>query len=92
MPSLVPRPPSSVCIHNNTWEQKSGNLLIACMIMSTTGRSKRGRPGTKANMCQHDRLAVLASCTSISLPISTATCNANEIMFESLQVRSRVSL
>ena len=28
----------------------------------------------------------------ISLSISIATCNANEIMFESLQVRSRVSI
>ena len=40
--SLVPRPPlflSSVCVHNNTWEQKTGE--------------KRRRPGSIHHMSGH---------------------------------------
>ena len=54
--SLVPRPPPflpSVCVHNNTQERKTGVLIfidlpIPCIIVNANGRSKQGRPGTKA--------------------------------------------
>ena len=40
----------SVCVHNNTWEQKT-DLLIPCIIVNAKERSKRGRPGTEAMVC-----------------------------------------
>ena len=54
--SLVPRPPPFlpfVCVHNNTWERKTGVLIfvdlpILCIIVNANGRSKQGRPGTEA--------------------------------------------
>ena len=51
--SLVPRPPlflPSVCVHNNTREQKTAitNLPILCIIVNAKGRSKWKRPGNKA--------------------------------------------
>ena len=48
LPSLGPRPTpfwSSVCVHNNTQEQKTGLLLPS--IVNT--KVKQGRPGNKAN-------------------------------------------